>query len=269
MRKNMFLFAALARTRMHRIFDFGNGAAANNFLMGDSGGGALNLQIYSPCSSPPIVFPSSTACASTNLLCFIFPTPITYGSWRHVCIANQGTRWAIYDNGTLVGSLQTNCPLENVVLRSNYLGRSNWNVDRLLQGKLSQFQIYNRVLSATEVASLKLYNGILHIHTPVRIFFSTKGHNILCLRILCPCAVCFPCQELLTANPAGLGPLLCQVWMYLFERTRLHEAALPCYFCRYISVSALSTQFPLPLPLPSQNNRWTSGPSIHARALFS
>ena len=71
MRKNMFLFAALARTRMHRIFDFGNGAAANNFLMGDSGGGALNLQIYSPCSSPPIVFPSSTACASTNLLCFI------------------------------------------------------------------------------------------------------------------------------------------------------------------------------------------------------
>ena len=76
-----------------------------------------------------------------------------------MCISNQGTSWLFYDGGLLVGTQQTRCAVANIVLSSNYLGRSNWNGDPLLQGAIAQFQVYARVLSEEEVATLYAYNG--------------------------------------------------------------------------------------------------------------
>ena len=129
-----------------RIFDFGNGQGMNNLLLADQGGqGTLVLNVYMPCANPAI---------------YLFPASISYGTWRHVCIANQGGNWYFYDNGTLVGSQQQQCTIANVVLNSNYLGRSNWVADALLQGSIAEFRIYNRILLGSEVATLYANNGM-------------------------------------------------------------------------------------------------------------
>ena len=128
-----------------RVFDFGNGMYDNNLLLTDIGNGTLVFHMYTPCATPAI---------------FSFPTLISYGTWRHVCIANQGKTLSFYDNGVLLVSNRLACTLNNVTLTSNYLGRSNWPLDRLLQGAIAEFRIYNRVLLGSEVASLYASNGM-------------------------------------------------------------------------------------------------------------
>ena len=123
-----------------RIFDFGNGMNDNNILLrsGGSGDTGLQLDVYYDC-------------AQTDSFYF---SPISYGQWRHVCIVNQATDWFYYDNGLQVGSSLKQCNISDVVLSSNYLARSNWGTDSLFQGSISEFRIYNRVLTASEVAVL-------------------------------------------------------------------------------------------------------------------
>ncbi len=131
-----------------RIFDFGNGADSSNMILTDFyGQGILSAHRFLPCQT-------GGNCDYSHDACFKFPTKISYGQWRHVCIVNQATYWFFYDNGVLVGSDQTPCSLANVVLTSNYLGRSNWGFDPLLQGSIAEFQIYNRAITASEVAML-------------------------------------------------------------------------------------------------------------------
>ena len=123
-----------------RVFDFGNGPDSANLLLTDyDGQGVLVVQRYLPCPDDHT---------------FTFPAPISYGQWRHVCIVNQGTDWSFYDDGVLVGSDQRPCSYASDVLSSNYLGRGNWDGNRLLRGRIAEFRIYNRSLSASEAARL-------------------------------------------------------------------------------------------------------------------
>ena len=126
-----------------RIFDFGNGPSSDNNLLAQVGVSAV-LQHHKYCSA-------------TNFP-FQFPDPITLGQWRHVCIVNQGTAWTYFDNGRIVGTQQS-CSLNDVALSSNFLGRSNWPIDRLLQGRIGVFQIYSRALSTSEVDIIYAYRG--------------------------------------------------------------------------------------------------------------
>ena len=96
----------------------------------------LQLDVYADCS-----------------VGFYF-APISYGQWRHVCVVNHATNWFFYDNGVQVGSSLAQCNLSDVELSANYLARSNWGTDRLLQGSISEFRAYNRSLTASEVAAL-------------------------------------------------------------------------------------------------------------------
>ena len=129
-----------------RIFDFSNGPGVNNILLADQAGqGTLLVHVYTPCANPAV---------------YVFPASISYGTWRHVCIANQGENWNFYDSGTLVGSQQQQCTMANVVMTSNYLGRSNWVADALLRGSIAEFRIYNRILLGSEVATLYANNGM-------------------------------------------------------------------------------------------------------------
>ena len=163
-----------------RIFDFGNGPASDNNLLAQVGVSAV-LQHHKYCSS-------------TNFP-FQFPDPITLGQWRHVCIVNQGTAWTYFDNGRIVGTQQS-CTLNDVTLSSNFLGRSNWPIDRLLQGRIGVFQIYSRALSASDVGIIYAYRGTkpecfnrratyywYMIHSPI--LFESGGANgsaYVCLR---------------------------------------------------------------------------------------
>ena len=136
-----------------RIFDFGNWQTDNqNLLLADfEGRGVLIVHRYLPCN------------ASDGVTPFVFPTPISYGQWRHVCIVNQAKNWFFYDNGVLQGSDRVACNLGNIVLASNYLGRSNWGVDPLLRGSIAEFRIYNRVLYASEVTALYANIGTISL----------------------------------------------------------------------------------------------------------
>ena len=157
-----------------RIFDFGNGPSSDNNLLTHFGvSGALQHHKY---------------CSATNFP-FQFPDPITLGRWRHVCIVNQGTNWTYFDNGSFVDTQQS-CSLNDVALSSNFLGRSNWPIDRLLQGRIGVFQIYSRALSASEVETIYTDRGtkpdILQLKSRILILCESGhgGANGICLRLL-------------------------------------------------------------------------------------
>lgn len=133
-----------AATFMGRVFDFGNGAYNNNLVL---------LRWY---TSDQLRF--LYHCGSDQYGIDI-PNSIVSGQWRHVCVVNQGLAWKIYDNGVLASSVTGACSLVNVDLASNYLGKSNWGLDELFIGNISQFQIYNKALSSSEVDTIYKFRG--------------------------------------------------------------------------------------------------------------
>ena len=127
-----------------RIFDFGNGEASDNIVIGQlDGNDILFLQIRIAGSQIDFHPDSSYKFNTGNV-------------WKHVAWtldpAGSGT-WKFYINGVLVGSAVLQYP-RSVLRSKNYLGKSNWNVDAYLNGGLKDFRMYNRVLSAAEVSTL-------------------------------------------------------------------------------------------------------------------
>eukprot|EP01035_Chromulina_nebulosa_P027032 gene27032-35483_t len=83
--------------------------------------------------------------------------------WRHVAWTlslevNGYSIWTIYMNGMVVQQLQSMQYTNTMVRSYNYLGKSNWDGNPYFSGAISDFRLYSRVLSATEIASL--YAGI-------------------------------------------------------------------------------------------------------------
>ncbi len=95
---------------------------------------------------------------------FYSPNPIINGRWRHVCVVNQDRRWSLYEDGVISVSHTALCSLTNTPLTSNFIGRSNWNSDRLLIGKVDEFRIYQRSISPSDVAYIYALSGTtLHL----------------------------------------------------------------------------------------------------------
>jgi hypothetical protein len=126
-----------------RIFDMGQGESSNNVLLAQDGSSNLNLTWFSGSTLDQLYSPNS----------------FSPGTWLHACAVNQGRRWELYENGALVASKVSAVDLVAVDLTSNYIGRSNWNGDRLLRGKVDEFRMYNRALAGSEVADLFDYRG--------------------------------------------------------------------------------------------------------------
>ena len=147
-------FAFDATTMSSRIFDFALHALSNNIYLGRAGT-SKTLKFYSSCGG------------GYNL-----PKPIINGKWRHVCVVNLGRNWSIYDDGALAASQTATCDLTNTLLTSNYIGRSshplNWGGDQLLVGRVDEFRIYDRALSARDVTTLYGYKGAeSHLPAPL------------------------------------------------------------------------------------------------------
>jgi hypothetical protein len=132
-----------ATTYSARIFDFGAGRDNNNVVLFRSGWSDVLYVYYS--------------CGYGNGY-FHFPNPIINGQWRHVCVVNQGKSWSFYDNGVFAASQTASCSLSNVLLTSNFIGRSNWYADSLLIGRVDEFRIYQKALLYFDVAGI--YNGL-------------------------------------------------------------------------------------------------------------
>lgn len=76
--------------------------------------------------------------------------------WKHVAVVLTGTAGQIYVDGVLAAS-NTNIPLRPSDLgetAGNWIGKSEFSWDPAFDGQVDEFRIYNRALSATELATL-------------------------------------------------------------------------------------------------------------------
>lgn|GEM_PF-132787 len=81
--------------------------------------------------------------------------------WTHVAVTFEGTAAKLYKNGELVASKTLlNKPSDyNGSYIGNYIGKSAWSADPPFRGLIDDFRIYNRALSAVEIAAIA---GISH-----------------------------------------------------------------------------------------------------------
>jgi hypothetical protein len=144
-----------------RIFDFGN--ATTGELTGPGGGGdgddyffysasvANNtglhqLEVREVDPDPDgstLNVATSVQLASTNFnkeLYFVITWDEATGQLR------------AYENGIQVGSLSTIVPMHKINDVNVWLGRSQWSGDANMQGEFDEFRMYNRVLTAGEMA---------------------------------------------------------------------------------------------------------------------
>jgi beta-xylosidase len=82
------------------------------------------------------------------------------GVWKSVTYTQAGTTGTLYEDGVQVGQSTgvTVLPsaIGNGTTTHNVLGESNYATDNTLKGKVRNFRIYSRALSATEVADISL-----------------------------------------------------------------------------------------------------------------
>ncbi|WP_051807856.1 arabinofuranosidase catalytic domain-containing protein [Actinoplanes subtropicus] len=124
-----------------RIFDFGTGTSVNMFLTVNGGGNGLRFAITGGGNG---VEQQLTGGGQLPL-----------NTWSHVAVTLSGTTGTLYLNGTAVAS-NTNMTLKPSALgntNQNWIGRSQYP-DPYLNATVDDFNIYNRALSATEIAAL-------------------------------------------------------------------------------------------------------------------
>lgn len=119
-----------------RIFDFGNGTNQYLFLAPNgrfaikNGGAEQTLDI----------------------------SPLPVGEWVHVAVTLGANSGKLYVNGALASTAAITITPANFNPTLNYLGKSQYPADPLFNGTIDDFRIYNRVLSAAEVAALAMPN---------------------------------------------------------------------------------------------------------------
>jgi hypothetical protein len=131
-----------ALTNWSRVFDFGTGQNVNMFLTLNAGG-----------AGPRFSITNSGAGGERQL---------TYGGqnfplnqWSNVVVTVSGTQGKMYLNGTVVAT-NDNMAVKPSALGStnrNYLGKSQYN-DPAYDGAIDDLAIYDRALSASEIAAL-------------------------------------------------------------------------------------------------------------------
>jgi hypothetical protein len=145
-----------------RIIDFGNGDKSNNILLFIYDNG-LNFCVYLMDNKYDI----SERSLSSN---------INDNKWHHVVITIQykqstlKTIYTIYLDNQMISSIEGNYPF-NIQRNKCYLGRSNWSKDPYFNGAISNFVMYQKVISTEEINALyfgmiKLMDPKLYIYLP-------------------------------------------------------------------------------------------------------
>lgn len=93
-----------------------------------------------------------------------FSSPLASGKWEHICCILTPTQKAVYRNGVIEVGFTNHGVTRNTTTYGNYqyplslmtlfpYSTGSWNIPSFsIAGSVSIFKIYNRVLSATEVA---------------------------------------------------------------------------------------------------------------------
>ncbi len=123
-----------------RLFDFGNNTTQYLFLSPSSPAGLMRFAITTGSYQTEQAL--ETAALPAN-------------QWVHVAVTLKGgTAGKLYVNGALAISNSITLRPSSINPTVNYLGKSQWAGDALLNGRLDDFQIYNRALSDFEIANL-------------------------------------------------------------------------------------------------------------------
>lgn len=119
-----------------RIFDFGNGTNEYLFLCPKSGSNRMLLVIRKDGVEQ--------SCDATTLAA---------NQWVHVAATIGGGTMRLFVNGVQVSSVATALKLSDMMPANNYIGDSQYAADPLFDGRLDEFQIFNRALSAAELSA--------------------------------------------------------------------------------------------------------------------
>jgi len=87
---------------------------------------------------------------------------LSTGAWKHVAVVlveSSALGW-LYVNGVEVDEQATELQPDDLgAIDYAYLGRSQFSGDPYFDGKLDELRVYNRALSATEIADLYNFKG--------------------------------------------------------------------------------------------------------------
>jgi hypothetical protein len=130
-----------------RIFDFGSGTGVYMFLATSAG------------TTPRFAITINGNAAGAEQV-INAPQPLPLGQWTHIAITLTGTTGRMYVNGAMVAqnANMTLSPSSMGNTTQNYIGRSQYP-DPLLNAAVDDFQIYDRALSADELAALQSAPG--------------------------------------------------------------------------------------------------------------
>ncbi len=79
--------------------------------------------------------------------------PTDLGTWVHLAGTFDGTTWRLYRNGALIGS--TSAGVASMTVNANWaVGARGGGGDRFFKGMIDEARLYNRALSASEIAVL-------------------------------------------------------------------------------------------------------------------
>ena len=141
-----------------RIFDFGSetGRVANrNTMYLSTQGDLANLEfaIVTPFTEK---FGSSTATLGSNYKYALRAKRMDANVWHHVAITIDGFDAVLYVDGTEVARSSVFNVEPRMLLETtkNYIGKSRNDNHNLFDGQIDDFRIYNRALSAEEIADL-------------------------------------------------------------------------------------------------------------------
>jgi autotransporter-associated beta strand protein len=126
-----------------RIFDFGNGTNNYVFLTAQAG----------TASGKSIVRYAIKNGGGEQQVSYNYTFPLS--TWTHFAVTQSGNTCRLYINGTLVAT-NTGVSIKPAALGStaqNYLGKSQFTADPNLKARIDEFRIYNRALTAAEIAA--------------------------------------------------------------------------------------------------------------------
>ena len=122
-----------------RIFDFGNSVSMNMFLTPISGYNDMRFCIT-----------TDGAEAEQQL---IYNTPLSLNTWHSIIVRLKGNQGTLFLDGEKVAenSSMDVDPIMFGPTSNNWLGRSQYPADPYFEGEISDFRIYNRALSDSEI----------------------------------------------------------------------------------------------------------------------
>ena len=133
-----------------RIFDFGSSTAGEG--------------LRGACKSCVLIMTSSGALEGTGLCAQVHPpnTPEVQiatnatldKTFRQVALVfESGQSMTLYLDGVPIGTKPISSALSDIVDNNNWLGLSQYSLDQTYQGDYDEFRIYDRALSACEIAA--------------------------------------------------------------------------------------------------------------------